>query len=407
MRVRLIVTALAATLFLLSGPGEAADGENHSPQLLLTPKLLRRLQRDHIRQTVRWQNFEKRVETASDSPERGFELALFYAVTHDETRGKEAVSWALAHQSETRQVALVLDWAGDVMSPEQEHKLSQWSQNLPLSGQSPAWAVRDWLFKTVLQGNFDHTLLDRENRYILRDLHKSHAVDPENLYASVEYLTVLRSAKRTDLRDADPRFFAELPKTLLLSLKPAQVEHPDWRVHAAALALVTLDPNLESSGYLQAWAMEDSQMVREGPGVAYELLWADPYLPGIAYQNLDPWIYDPTGTLFARVGWQPDACWISVARGKYEQQNCPAQSLPTIFGNLHLLSMPGTCAELPVHARNETILLWKLKPGTEMIHEHGQERTHGMADPAGMWLVPNDPGGKICQVSKNQAPQHR
>ena len=39
-------------------------------------------------------------------------------------------------------------------------------------------------------------------------------------------------------------------------------------------------------------------MIREGPGVAYEFFWADPYLPGVGYQNLDPWVYDrPGGSL--------------------------------------------------------------------------------------------------------------
>jgi len=406
MRVRLIVIALAAAFLVLCGVMRADDGENHSPQLLLTPKLLRRLQRDRTRQTVRWLNFEKRVESAPQSPERGFELALFYAVTRDETRGKEAVSWALAHQSETRQVALVVDWARDVMSAEQEQKLIKGPQSLTMSTPPTAPVVRDSLFRAVLQGAFDQNLLERENRYILKDLHKSHTVDPASLYAAVEYLMVLRNVKHMDLRDADPGFFANLPKTLLLGLKPKEVERPDWRVHAAALALVTLDPNLESSGYLQAWAMEDSQMIHEGPGVAYEFLWADPYLPGIAYQNMDPWIYDPAGSLFARVGWEPDACWISVARGRFDQQNCPAQGLPTTFGTLHLLVLQANCAELPVRARNETVLLWKLKPGAELVHEHDRRRIQGTADAAGMWLVPNDTGGRACQVSTNHVPEH-
>jgi hypothetical protein len=384
----------------------AAEGENHSPQLLLTPKLLRRLQRDRVRQTARWLNFEKRVETVPESPDRGFELALFYAVSRDEARGKEAVTWALAHPSETRQVALVLDWANDAMSPEQQHKLSQSPQNLTIGTQPSAPVVRDSLFKTVLQGTFDQNLLERENRYILKDLHKSYPVDPASLYAAVEYLMVLRNAKHMDLRNADPAFFANLPKTLLLSLKPEQVEHPDWRVHAAALALVTLDPNLESSGYLQAWAMEDSQMVRDGPGVAYEFLWADPYLPGIAYQNMDPWIYDPAGSLFARVGWDAEACWISVAKGRFEQQNCPVQGPSATFGTLHLLLLQPSCAEIPKRSRNETILLWKLKPGANLFHEHDAQRFQGTADAAGMWLVPNDTGGRVCEVSKTHVPEH-
>jgi hypothetical protein len=404
-RVRLIVAALSAMAFALNGLA-IANEDSQSPQLLLTPKLLRRLQRDRTRQTVRWLSFEKRVETVPDSPERGFELALFYAVTHDETRGKEATAWALAHKNETRQVALVLDWARDAMSPEQVHELLQLPQN-PVKSAASARLARDFLFKAVLQATFDQNLLDRENRYILKDLHQSYPVDPTSLYAAVEYLMVLRNVRRTDLRDADPRFFSSFPQRLLLSLTPEQVERPDWRVHEAALALVTLDPNLTSSQFLQAWAMEDSQIVHEGPGVAYEFMWADPYLPGIAYQNMDPWIYDSEGSsLFARLGWNVDTCWIAVVPGKFDQRNCPAQGAPTNFGSLHLLSLPANCIELPVRTHNETILFWKLKPGAELFREHDRQRVQGTADMAGMWLAPNDTGGRVCEVLKAHPTGH-
>ncbi len=75
-------------------------------------------------------------------------------------------------------------------------------------------------------------------------------------------------------------------------------------MHVAALALVAIDPNLPASQFLQSWALEDTQTLREGPGVAYELLWADPYLPGVGYQNMEPWVYDDHGRLFARANWE-------------------------------------------------------------------------------------------------------
>src|SRR5690242_1438062 len=106
MRVRRIVICFITGTALLAA-WAAAQEEDHTPQLLLGPKLLRRLQRDRQRETVRWLNFEKRVQTAPDSPERGFELALYYAVTRDPQRGREAVQWALTHPCERRQTALV------------------------------------------------------------------------------------------------------------------------------------------------------------------------------------------------------------------------------------------------------------------------------------------------------------
>jgi hypothetical protein len=73
LRVRIV----AAWLLLLASLCPAFASE-HTVSLLLTPRLVRRLTRDQTRQTVRWQNFEKRVQTVPDSPERGFELALYY-----------------------------------------------------------------------------------------------------------------------------------------------------------------------------------------------------------------------------------------------------------------------------------------------------------------------------------------
>jgi hypothetical protein len=64
--------ATVGVIAALSGMARAQD----SPRLLLTPQRLRRLQRDRARQTLRWQNFEARVQSVPDSPERGFELAL-------------------------------------------------------------------------------------------------------------------------------------------------------------------------------------------------------------------------------------------------------------------------------------------------------------------------------------------
>jgi hypothetical protein len=85
---------------------------------LLTAQRLKRLKRDQERQTPRWLNFEERVKNVPDSPERGFELALYYAVTGDKERAQEAIKWAKAHRSECRQVALILDWCRDVLSTE-------------------------------------------------------------------------------------------------------------------------------------------------------------------------------------------------------------------------------------------------------------------------------------------------
>ncbi len=219
---------------------------------------------------------------------------------------------------------------------------------------------------------------------------------------------------RTDLRADDPHFFSLLPKEFLLSLNPEETEHPSWIAHTAALALVTVDPNLENAQFLQGWAMEERQMLREGPGVAYEFLWGDPYLPGVAYQNMDPWIYDPSGRLFARADWNADACWIAVTPGKFEKENCPANwpervqvpanneatrnpsQYQASFGTLTLATLVSPCLDIPRRKTNESMMLWNLKPDTALIYDYGGKHLFERADSAGIWPVPNETSGKVC-----------
>ncbi len=396
MRVRVFVVRLVLLVACLSCLTSAGEDE-HTPQLLLSPKLLRRLKRDRERQTVRWLNFEKRVQTVPDSPERGFELALYYVVTRDGQRGREAVAWALAHKSEARQAALVDDWAADLISPEQQRALEPPST----AGNTPperAAALRDRLFSAITDRTLDHTPLDSYNKQLLEQLTKGGATDPDTLYAAVEYLMAVRSSRREDLRETEPQFFSRLPREFLLSMRPAQVEHPTWTAHIAALALVTLDPNLENSQFLQGWALEDRQMLRDGPGVAYEFLWADPYLPGIAYQNMDPWSYDPAGRLFARRSWEVDSCWIRVTKQGRDEENCGPSlaTQPLQIGTLTLIPLTSSCANIPNRTNRDAAIVWNLKPEAQLPYESGGQRNHGQADAAGMWLVPADTAGRVC-----------
>ncbi len=291
IQLRLVIAALLAVSAYGSTLPDASD---HLPRLLLTPQRLRRLQRDRERQTIRWVDFEKRVQTVPESPERGFELALYYAVTHDEKRGREAVEWALKHPCDRRQAALVLDWCGDLFPDEEQRKITQ--RACENSRPERAKDIGSALWNLVTGAETEQTIREFWKQ-LLPWLQAGNFTDAHALYATCEYLLAVRFTQHLELREDAPQFFSGLPSELLLALKPSEVEHPDWMTHIAALALVSLDPNLEGSQYLQGWAIEDRQMLRDGPGVAYELLWGDPYLPGVGYQNLDPWVYDVERTI--------------------------------------------------------------------------------------------------------------
>lgn len=328
------------------------------------------MQRDRERQTVRWVDFEARVETVPDSPERGFELALYYAVTRDEKRGREAVQWALAHACDRRQFAWIVAWCGELMSDAERQKL-----------EATGCAVA--------------SIDDKE---LVRSLQEGGFRNARTLYAACERLIALRSSEQDDPRETAARFFSNLPIEFLLSLRPEQVEHPDWMTHIAALALVAVDPNLTAAQYVQGWAMEDRQMIREGPGVAYEFLWADPYLPGIGYQNLDPWVHDANGRLFARTNWEPQACWVAITTRGVEEENCPPgwRDRPLAFGRMTLTPMTSRCAELPRLKSNEAAILWRLKPDESVSYREAKQQNSAHADAAGMLWLSAEVEGRVC-----------
>lgn len=388
-------------LFLLAAAAGwlFADSFAESPQLLLTAQRARRLKRDRERQTPRWQALEARVQNALDSPERGFELALYYAATQDEARGKEAIAWALAHSCDRRQVALVLDWCSRLVSQEDRGKLK--AAACPANPVRDAKAFRDEAFSKLVNGEDISPLVEESKKSLIPRLVGGGFQDAAELYAACEFFSVARTATRVDLREEDRQFFSQLPAELLLGLKPGQLDHPDASVHLASLALIGLDPNLASSQFLQGWAISGRQTIREGPGVAYEMLWADPYLPGVGYQNLDPWVYDSHGRLFARSDWEANSCYIRITTQGVEEENCPPhwRDSPAQFGKLTLIPVTDQCVELPRLKPDGSAVLWRLKPGQKLsFGTDKKQRLSGQADSAGLWLAGSNVQGKICQA---------
>lgn len=380
----LLAGLLALSLACFSqGAAEADELAPHTPKLLLSAKLLRRLKRDRDRQTPRWLAFEKRVKSVPDSPERGFELALYYAITGDESCAKEALAWATAHPCERRQRALVRDWTGES----------------PTGSCAAPASLRDQAFEQIVSGADTGSLAEKVRSEFIPNLAKNGIPSSADLYATVELLSALRSNGDSDIRNAAPQFFRNLPVEFLLSLRPDAVEKPDWMTHIAALALITVDPNLEASQFLQGWGMEEHQTLRDGPGVGYEFLWADPYLPGIAYQNLDPWLYDPDGKrLFARSDWSVNACWISISGSGVKELNCPPgwRDKPIQFGTMKLTPMPPKCIEVGHQDNRQSLVVWKLAPEEVISYRDKKEQT-ARADSSGLWHPGANVEGKVCR----------
>jgi len=378
--------------FLLTGRLDHLQAEG-APHLLLTAQRLKRMQRERERESERWLTFERRVLSVPESPERGFELALYFAITGNQPQGKEAVKWVLAHSCDRRQVALVLDWASTQVS-DTERKMLLQSTSCPAAKAGKFEQMRDRLFWHLV----------RQETPSLEDVHLPDLPSAVELYALAEYLDVYHNTQAEDLRHQDVAAYMQLPTTYLLSMSPQETEHPTWQQHITALALVTLDPNLQGSQFLQGWALEDRFVLQSGPGVGYEFLWADAYLPGVGYQNLEPWIYwEKLGHLWARTDWSINACWINLLPNGAKEENCPPgwQERTMQFGRLKLIPITERCITLPEFDRNQVVLL-RTPPNAKLSYVHekekGKEKYEANADAAGLWHVVEGIQGKVCVV---------
>jgi hypothetical protein len=389
-----------------------------APKLLLSPPRLKRLDRDRTRQTERWQNLQDRIKNEPSSSERGMELALAAIVSKDAELAGSAIQWAKQHPEQARQVALVVDWCGDSLTAAQREEIlaMAWkAYQKRAAGENDPVRYRDGLMlRMAREEGFRETAFPKDverwwNGILphLRSRDRNWLVDPEQMYALCEIFDIVRMNSGADLRSDDTEMFASLPMEYLLSLHPQDVVAPSWKTRTAALALVGIDPNLAGAQYLQGWVLEDPQVMRAGPGVAYEFLWANPYLPGISYYNLDPWSYDQDASLlYARTSWEGDACWIRITVGGASDQNCPAdwKDKPFTTGLMTLMPFSGGCMDVrkagsEASPHPPSTILWGLPPRTRLGYRGEKKPIFYRADSAGMFLVPNNGKDKICVVT--------
>jgi hypothetical protein len=382
-------------LSLLSFPLAAQD---NTPRLLLTARRLHRLKLDRQRQTERWVHFEDRVKNVPDSPERGFELALYSTVTDDESPCQEAARWGLTHPAEHRQNALIVNWCEAALSASQRQSLL--AAPLAENVAKPFTSARDQLFVQLAEGRASRSSIRAQWSRLLPLIQQDPRVCLPEFYALFEFLDAADNTFRLDLRQDDGHLFAELPSVFLLSLEPGKLQNPDWETRIAGLMMVSLDPNLQGSSFIQGWAMEDPKMTREGPGVAYEFLWADPYLPGLGFYNMEPWVYDrPSGLLLARSSWEAKACRISLFRGSVKSLQCPPD-VPAafrVFGRLTLVPLERQCVTVPPQ-RDRTFIITNLKPGATVEWQNGRQKMSGIADASGLFRLSGETVGKICRA---------
>jgi hypothetical protein len=394
------------------------------PRLILTAQRLRLLKRERERDSPRWHQFHELVNAMLEGgpalPEPGFALALDYAVSGDAGAGKRAIDWALSPAAaDLRQLALVYDWCQPILTPPQSTALSAKIRRLAENNAADSIAARrDRVFALVATA--DDSAHGEEAP--LRDLVKTWwtaqfapalstgraAPSLSGFYALLEILHAIRDNLKIDLREPAPQYFNRLPVLLISANYPAPYRAPenDFRIpmyagsgppdlnraalaRAAGLAMVAFDHNNLPNQYLQGWLMLDRFSMFTAFGAPYEFLWANPYQPGLSYDQLPLIFHDAdSGALFVRSSWDEDAGWFGLYFGEAE-----------LFHDGHVAALG---ANAPVRLGEATII--RAQAPFRFSMEGGNVAAVGLkpdakylveADDEEMREIPTDPAGTL------------
>jgi len=310
------------------------------PRLFLEPRRARLLKRERERGSIRWQIFQSLIESKRTPPEPGLALALYGRLADEPSALRAAIERALENPADVRQAAIVFDWCQPELTENQSEKLiSRLEQSLQPGQPASLSAARDQALAAVaLAGHRDQPAGEALGRLINQWWAAGTAPAlasgrqmprHEEVLALYELLHAVRDNLRLDLREAAGDFFAELPQACLLDYYPRPYKAPEnlyYLPHgekaagdslrraelarAGDLCLVAYEANNRPAQFLQGWLMRDSFLMRSAFGIVYELLWANPYIPGLSYHHSPLFFHDKrAGRLVARSAWNEDAAW--------------------------------------------------------------------------------------------------
>jgi hypothetical protein len=328
-----------------------------SPRLLLRPQRLKLLRRERERRSLRWDQFETLWTGNAQFPELGWAQALRFQIADDRESGTRAVAWAVGpaddqRPDDVRQMAIIADWCEPLISGDDKRQLMAKlaraaNEGRPVKTLADARAkifaavaltdaqpaVGQKALETVLDGFWNSS-------FIAALRNATTTVPNADAYAMFEILHVVRDNLNFDLRDTFPAWFKQYPLMHLMAHYPAPFPGsenefripademiakagPDMRKAAlsrvAELAMVAYDANAASSQLLQGWVTNDRFLLRGAFGIPYELLWANPYQPGLSYYHVPLALHDEIGgQLFIRSSWEDDAAWLGFFGGQLQ-----------------------------------------------------------------------------------------
>jgi hypothetical protein len=367
-----------------------------APRLLLNKQRLRLLQRERDRQSMRWEQFDALMTGGAPMPEQGLAWALYYQVAKNQAAGRKAVDWAAdPKNTDVRQLALILDWCGPLMSKPHADRIAAKLEKSLAAGNSGDVAKQNGRALAAI------ALADRlpdQGEAVLKGIVREwwragivkniRAIPREQIYLLYEMMHAIRDNVKIDLREANHEYFATLPVDHLVSHYPSPFEAPEneYRVpvyvrdgepnltdavfsRAAELAMVAYDNNAAESQYLQGWLMQDRFLMRGALGVLYEFMWANPYQPGLSYFQMPLVFHDEaSGHVFARSSWDENATWIGFfdghlqlfRDGRIESLRPGASITPIRIGDAVLMS--GRDPEWKFRADGEALFVLGLTP---------------------------------------------
>ena len=416
------------------------------PRLLLRPQRLRLLRRERERRSLRWDQFETLWTANAAFPELGWAQALRFQIADDKESGTRAVAWAvgpadIARQDDLRQMAIIADWCGQLMSRDDRAQLLAKLQRavsdpravrtladarsrifasiaaIALSGTQPAASEK------FLEAVFDGFWKD----FIASLRSAKSAVSNADAYALLEMLHAVRDNLNFDLRETFPQWFKQYPLVHLLAHYPApwpgsenefripadetiEKTGPDMRKatlsRGAELAMVAYDSNAASSQLLQGWLTNDRFLMRGAYGIAYELLWANPYQPGLSYYHAPLALHDEIGgQVFVRSSWEDDAAWIGFFGGQLQLFKDGAVTLVDpatardpldIDTAIIFFARASKRFLVPKSEGEASVFIVGLEPGRSYhVEVDGEEMTEEHADPGGIVYLPAVPSGGV------------
>lgn len=439
MRLRLLIPPLLVAVFWPSPASwpqvseEEFFVEDAHPRLLLPARRRRLLKLERERRSMRWVQFETLMRSRTRMPETGFAHALYYVASGEEGHGRQAVQWAMEAGDDLRQVALVFDWCHPLLSREEERVLAGRLQAgiRAARDDGDVATIRSRLLAGIALADHADSVAESQLRFVVQQWWRDRIVpglkqgrlpiSRNETYPLMEILHAVRDNLEIDLRLDHRAYFTSLPVYHLLSYYPAvypsatndfripiieDAGEPDLRLaalsRAAELSMVSYDTNAYESQLLQGWLMRDQFLMRGPFGVTYELLWANPYQPGLSYYSAPLVHHDPLrGRLLLRSGWDSDASWFYHERGvmqTFEDGSIKPLDWDSledrmVLGNAVVIPLRGSKQFEVDYGEKVTCYLIGLAPdGIYDIEVDDEEIYEDTADAGGILLIEFPPG---------------